>query len=218
MGKIQFTCWPERHFQFPRLWNAKPSSSRPRQATGLPYSEITWPSANPAPRPSRCTPPLTALPHQRSLDLPSECPLPCPAHPGGRHPLRRVKSTMVWRPRANHREARRRGGRAWLEADTRLRGRSRKCNPSTLSHLPVNVHPSSVASDAAFLSGLGGTASEDGPKPEPLKQYCVSQLLAVFIQQGLKVTPMTVGRLVTRWKKKKKNPRKAEGCVSLLAC
>ncbi|KAF3687544.1 Phospholipid phosphatase-related protein type 2 [Channa argus] len=35
------------------------------------------------------------LPHQRSLDLPSECPPPCPAHPEGRHPLRRVKSTQL---------------------------------------------------------------------------------------------------------------------------
>lgn len=72
------------------------------QAPRLPYSEITWPSANSVPCPSRCAPPLTALPHQRSLDLPSECPPPCPAHPDGRQPLRRVKSTMVWRS-TNHR-------------------------------------------------------------------------------------------------------------------
>ncbi|MEQ2191090.1 hypothetical protein XENOCAPTIV_020570 [Xenoophorus captivus] len=30
-----------------------------------------------------------------SLDLPREIPLPCPAHPEGRKPLRRVKSTQV---------------------------------------------------------------------------------------------------------------------------
>lgn len=74
------------------------------QAPGLPYSEITWPSANPIPHPSRCAPPPTALPNQRSLDLPSECPPPCPAHPEGRHPLRRVKSTQVWRSANSRRQ------------------------------------------------------------------------------------------------------------------
>lgn len=146
--------WPGRHvfgsscFETCKFVSSPPHLvsllSGPRQATGLPYSEITWPSANPAPRPSRCAPPLTALPHQRSLDLPSEIPPPCPAHPEGRHPLRRVKSTMVWRPPDQSQGG---GAATWesragsrhpareqhQEADARL------SNPSAPSHPPQSV-------------------------------------------------------------------------------
>lgn len=44
----------------------------PQQVPGVLYTGITWPSAIPGPRPSRCPHPLTSLYLQRSLDMPSE--------------------------------------------------------------------------------------------------------------------------------------------------